>query len=600
MKQTKFPAGWDADKVQRVLTHYEGQTEHEAQAEDEAGIEPSPAGIFHEGPEVRWDAFISHASEDKESFVEPLVDELRKYGLKIWFDKFALRVGSSLRESIDNGLANSRFGVVVLSHAFFAKNWPKKELNALFSRQVNGHDVILPVWHELTKNDILRYSPLLSDIVATNSSDGLVVVARALVQVIRPAAFQFETSRRDAHMAGSRMRDQLKQKFPHLDCRVTVGSQQLESPETLAVPSEPGVIASGFHEGTRVEVFALDKEAYNRAPLSFTVRMTEEGWRKLEEAQRAGKRVELGPEEIVGFSSELLELMTSRSGIVPSKLIVGPTADAARRKFRLKLTFALGQEREEFPYMEFEIVQSSRRNVVIRSSAPPMPLQLTLSFDLAGGSSSFSASYSYIGHEIRKIYKAHRALQFLMGGGTLEMVDLESDEVWPLLHPIREAPTPSDADVYLDKFIEALHEVAVGFNEKITWLPNRTVDDSVHIQLLQEIVRTGHLSIPADEITMTVEPSPGVNIEDVLQQQPILCICPNAPPDFATVFGRTLDVGRYSMIIQPRKVEVIAAKDDPRSRVVRIGLAQPLVYQFDRFRRDEPIQRTETLAEQNG
>ena len=106
-----------------------------------------------------WDAFISHASEDKISFVEPLVAELQKYGLKVWFDRFTLRVGSSLRESIDEGLARSHFGVVVLSHAFFAKNWPKKELNGLFSRQVDGHNVILPVWHGVTKG---RHPGLLS------------------------------------------------------------------------------------------------------------------------------------------------------------------------------------------------------------------------------------------------------------------------------------------------------------------------------------------------------------------------------------------------------------------------------------------------------
>jgi len=135
-----------------------------------------------------WDAFISHASEDKISFVEPLVAELQKYGLKIWFDKFTLRVGSSLRESIDEGLAQSRYGVVVLSHAFFAKNWPKKEINGLFSRQADGQDVILPVWHDLTKEDLLQHSPLLSDIFAVKSSDGLAEIARSLVQVIRPEA----------------------------------------------------------------------------------------------------------------------------------------------------------------------------------------------------------------------------------------------------------------------------------------------------------------------------------------------------------------------------------------------------------------------------
>ena len=41
MSQYKFPEGWDEDRVQRVIAHYGEQTEEEALAEDEAGVEPS-------------------------------------------------------------------------------------------------------------------------------------------------------------------------------------------------------------------------------------------------------------------------------------------------------------------------------------------------------------------------------------------------------------------------------------------------------------------------------------------------------------------------------------------------------------------------------
>ena len=41
MSQNKFPTGWDDEKVQRILTHYEGQNEDEALQEDEAGIDSS-------------------------------------------------------------------------------------------------------------------------------------------------------------------------------------------------------------------------------------------------------------------------------------------------------------------------------------------------------------------------------------------------------------------------------------------------------------------------------------------------------------------------------------------------------------------------------
>ena len=39
MKQGRFPPGWDEERVQRVLAHYETQTETEAVAEDEAAYE---------------------------------------------------------------------------------------------------------------------------------------------------------------------------------------------------------------------------------------------------------------------------------------------------------------------------------------------------------------------------------------------------------------------------------------------------------------------------------------------------------------------------------------------------------------------------------
>jgi hypothetical protein len=39
MRQSKFPKGWDEDRVRQVLAHYESQSEEEAIAEDEAAWE---------------------------------------------------------------------------------------------------------------------------------------------------------------------------------------------------------------------------------------------------------------------------------------------------------------------------------------------------------------------------------------------------------------------------------------------------------------------------------------------------------------------------------------------------------------------------------
>lgn len=92
--------------------------------------------------QVSYDVFVSHASEDKDEFVRDFVKCLQENGLNVWYDEFTLRVGDSLRRSIDSGLKNSRYGIVVLSEAFFNKEWPQRELDGLFAREVNGEKVI--------------------------------------------------------------------------------------------------------------------------------------------------------------------------------------------------------------------------------------------------------------------------------------------------------------------------------------------------------------------------------------------------------------------------------------------------------------------------
>jgi len=119
---------------------------------------------------TRHDAFISHASEDKDDFVRPLVEALEAAGFDIWYDEFSLKVGDSLRRSIDRGLSDSRYGIVVLSGAFFEKNWPQYELDGLVAKEMEGHKVILPIWHKVSKDEVMRYSPSLADKVAINTS----------------------------------------------------------------------------------------------------------------------------------------------------------------------------------------------------------------------------------------------------------------------------------------------------------------------------------------------------------------------------------------------------------------------------------------------
>lgn len=132
-----------------------------------------------------WDAFICHASEDKEVVVEPLVAALTTRGLRIWYDRTALTIGDSLRRKIDEGLAKSRFGIVILSHAFFRKEWPQRELDGLAQKETPGQKVILPVWHGVTHADVAQYSLPLADRIAGTIERGIESLADELFQAIK-------------------------------------------------------------------------------------------------------------------------------------------------------------------------------------------------------------------------------------------------------------------------------------------------------------------------------------------------------------------------------------------------------------------------------
>lgn len=141
---------------------------------EDAGIEPE------------YDVFISHASEDKDEVVRPLANALKNLGIKVWYDEFEMRIGDSLRRKIDKGLANSRFGIVVVSRDFIKKGWTNYELDGIITKAVSGEQIILPIWHNITKKEVIDYSPSLADKLARNTAiDTVEDIAKEIADVIK-------------------------------------------------------------------------------------------------------------------------------------------------------------------------------------------------------------------------------------------------------------------------------------------------------------------------------------------------------------------------------------------------------------------------------
>ncbi|NTW70393.1 MAG: SUMF1/EgtB/PvdO family nonheme iron enzyme [Chlorobiaceae bacterium] len=137
--------------------------------------------------------FLCHAGEDKD-FVRPLADELRKRGIGVWYDEYSLELGDSLTGKIDKGLAESSFGVVVLSKHFFGKAWPERELTGLATRELGERKkVILPIWHKITLQDVLAAHPPLADKLGIDTSKGLQAVVDAIISTLGERSDVFVT-----------------------------------------------------------------------------------------------------------------------------------------------------------------------------------------------------------------------------------------------------------------------------------------------------------------------------------------------------------------------------------------------------------------------
>ena len=120
-------------------------------------------------------------------FVRPLATELSRLGLRVWYDEFSLQIGDSLSASIDHGLAESEAGLVVISPAFMAKRWPQRELAGLVAGHMGRDQPILPVWLNVSQEEVLRFSPTLADTVAIDGTSlELTELALRILERVKP------------------------------------------------------------------------------------------------------------------------------------------------------------------------------------------------------------------------------------------------------------------------------------------------------------------------------------------------------------------------------------------------------------------------------
>ena len=186
-----------------------------------------------------YDVFVSHASEDKAEFVDDLVRALSERGLRVWYDTFEITLGDDFRRQMERGLLGSRFGVVVVSHAFLqsTKYWAQQELSVLFNFEaVDGEKRILPVVRGVDWKTLTKTSPFLATRRVADASAGVDAVAEQILVAVRN--LKAEPSGRASRLYGvplpsqsfvgrRKKLEQLKQEFAKGDVRVCAAVEGL-------------------------------------------------------------------------------------------------------------------------------------------------------------------------------------------------------------------------------------------------------------------------------------------------------------------------------------------------------------------------------------
>lgn len=171
----------------------------------------------------RYDVFLSHASEDKDDVARPLATHLLARQISVFFDESrdsGIQIGGSIARCIDQALATSRFGVVVVSAAFFERDfqrsWRRAELDCFLIREVReDRDVIVPVLHGVTPEQVADHSLLLARLCSISTTSGLPSVVDEIVKLVRAAPAE---SRRGALIAvPARPRRQIVASLPARD-----------------------------------------------------------------------------------------------------------------------------------------------------------------------------------------------------------------------------------------------------------------------------------------------------------------------------------------------------------------------------------------------
>lgn len=161
-----------------------------------------------------------------------------------------MKLGDSISRSIDKGLAESSYGIVIISPAFIGKPWPEYELRGLVVREIEAGKVILPIWHGVSREEVIDFSPPLADKLAIDTSRaGSRDVSIQILRLVRPDLYSQHPRAQLERIANGQAIVELQREIEHMREELETAHEELsefqcpfcQAPlaERLSAPADP-------------------------------------------------------------------------------------------------------------------------------------------------------------------------------------------------------------------------------------------------------------------------------------------------------------------------------------------------------------------------
>jgi hypothetical protein len=117
------------------------------------------------------DLFLSHTSDDKARYIQPLSESLTTRKITYWLDSVEIGWGDNIPLRINEGLRTSRYLLLCLSRSFLNRRWPEAEMTSALARQnATGQKQVLPLILN-SKDLVLSQYPVLASLAYKSMGD---------------------------------------------------------------------------------------------------------------------------------------------------------------------------------------------------------------------------------------------------------------------------------------------------------------------------------------------------------------------------------------------------------------------------------------------